>query len=223
MKTGLRRRIQMVIGPPKPIHLSRPSATHYCRWGRTTESWNADTSRQEASKSWRTMHGSKPACNAVTTAGIRESSFCVPWATVWGRVFRATWWTSLTPTTTTTTFQPPAVTVTVGPQQPYSRPTSVKSAWLRSAMHAMHRSLAAINVSVRRVRHGWKRKLMAALLSHSYHHGAALYYTLLPRTVPVTLANILTTLLTYVTYNIFAGFFSSIVDVSVNFYATFHF
>jgi len=54
--------------------------------------------------------------------------------------------------TTPTTFQPPAVTVTVRLQQPYSRPTSVKSAWLRSAMHAMHSSLAVINVSVRRVR-----------------------------------------------------------------------
>jgi len=50
-----------------------------------------------------------------------------------------------------TTFQPPAVTSLR--QQPYRRPTSVRSASLRSVTHVMHWSLAAISASVRHVGH----------------------------------------------------------------------
>ena len=85
----------------------------------------------------------------------------------------------------------------------------LKSAWLRSAMHAMHWSLAAINVSVRRVRHGWKRKLVAglfvALLSPwccvCIRLGCRVQSQLLWRTYLQRWLH---------TYNIFVGFFSSI-------------
>jgi len=84
----------------------------------------------------------------------------------------------------------------------------------------MHWSLAAINVSVRRVRHGWKGKLVhewLPSLSHSYHHGAASVLDSVATSAPVTLANIQRNCLH--AYNIFPCFFGSIVDVSVNFYA----
>jgi len=64
-------------------------------------------------------------------------------------------------------------------------------------------------------------------LSHSYHHGAA---SVLDQILIRLSCHVQSQLLwrTYLQrclhkYNIFAGFFSSIVDVSVNFYATLHF
>ena len=105
----------------------------------------------KAPSSHRTMHGSEPVWIALITAGILGSNFCVPWATVCERMLPAKRWNSLTPQTATT-FQPPEETLLR--QQPYSHPTSVTSASLRRATHAMHRSLAAISASVYRVRHG---------------------------------------------------------------------